>query len=284
MSCAGLHTYAGSRGCTPRDRAARAALRVLTSVAAITVVAVAAGPSTAAAQHWVDLVHVPPFVCHADFPLVDEGPLLAELAQLENDLVRYLAIAPSGERIDLYLFADRSRYREFLAQRYPQLPDRRALFVKGHGPGAVFVYRSRELAIDVRHESTHALLHAALPMVPLWLDEGLAEYFELPPQQRATGHTHQGSIRWQLRLGRVPRLERLEQLTDLSQMREAEYRDAWAWVHFMLHGPPEARDELIRFLADIRASTPPGLLSVRLERRLPQVHQRLAAHFKAWDR
>ena len=55
--------------------------------------------------------------------------------------------------------------------------------MKGRGPGKVFAYKSKALPVDVRHEGTHGLLHAALPMVPLWLDEGLAEYFEVPGRQ-----------------------------------------------------------------------------------------------------
>ncbi|GIT30210.1 MAG: hypothetical protein Ct9H300mP1_22560 [Planctomycetaceae bacterium] len=32
---------------------------------------------------------------------------------------------------------------------------------------------------DLRHEFTHGVLHSSLKRVPLWLDEGLAEYFEV---------------------------------------------------------------------------------------------------------
>ena len=48
----------------------------------------------------------------------------------------------------------------------------------------------RELAVDLRHETTHAVLHGLLPMVPLWLDEGLAEYFEAPEANRLQRHPH----------------------------------------------------------------------------------------------
>ena len=40
------------------------------------------------------------------------------------------------------------------------------------------------LRTDLRHELTHALLHGVLKDVPLWLDEGLAGFFELPPDAR----------------------------------------------------------------------------------------------------
>jgi hypothetical protein len=164
------------------------------------------------------------------------------------------------------------------------VPLRRALFVKGSGPGRVFVYRHDDLPIDVRHEGTHALLHASLPMVPLWLDEGLAEYFEVPPEERAYDNQHLGALRWDLRLGNLPRINVLEAKGNLADMSATDYRHAWAWVHFMIHGPKEARDELIGFLGDIRMSTPPGKLSERLARRLPNPEKLLVQHFKAWRR
>jgi hypothetical protein len=164
------------------------------------------------------------------------------------------------------------------------VPERRALYVKGNGPGKVFVYRHAETEIDVRHEGTHALLHAALPMVPLWLDEGLAEYFEVPPGERAYDNPHRAALGWNLRLGSVAGLKRLEAKRDLAEMSAADYRHAWAWVHFMLHGPPAARRELMAYLADIQARTPPGELSQRLERRVGEPDQRLVQHFKSWKR
>jgi hypothetical protein len=156
----------------------------------------------------------------------------------------------------------------------------------------VFAYRSDEFEIDVRHEGTHALLHADLDMVPLWLDEGLAEYFEIPYDERTFDHPHLSDMRWQVSrmnlAARIkatgPSLERLEDLRDLNQMGAAEYRQSWAWVHFMLHGSSEAHEELTAFLADIRAHTPPGKLSDRLKRRIPDVEQKFAEHFRQWKR
>ncbi len=146
----------------------------------------------------------------------------------------------------------------------------------------VSTYRSSDFDVDLRHECTHALLHAALPLVPLWLDEGLAEFFEASPEQRAGGHPNMRTVRFGSRFGLAPDLEDLEALGDLSEMGRDEYRDSWTWVHFMLHGPPEAHDELVRYLADIAAHTPPGLLSRRLEHRLPGTKSRLVEHLRAW--
>jgi hypothetical protein len=116
-------------------------------------------------------------------------------------------------------------------------------------------------------------------MVPLWLDEGLAEYFEIPSDQRISGHSHLKRIMWRARFGKVPSLEELEALAELPQMTQTHYQHSWAWVHFMLHGPPEANDELRKFLADIAANTPPGKLSDRLRRRVPDLENQFRNHF-----
>lgn len=258
-------------------------------LAALAVASVALLARARLAQHcqaaeWVDTRVAGPFLCRADFPLDGIDPVLADLTQLQSDLMRDLGIPPTQEWIELYLFADQTTYRAYLASRLPQVPYRRALYVKLEGPGMVFAYRSRELAVDLRHECMHALLHAVLPMVPLWLDEGLAEYYELPPNARVFDNPYLSSVRWSARFGIMPNLETLEKKGDLSEMGRTEYRAAWAWAHYMIHGPPAAHEELVRFLADIRAGTPPGQLSYRLQRRIGNLRADFCAHFKNWSR
>ncbi|MGE0760457.1 MAG: hypothetical protein AB7F89_08305 [Pirellulaceae bacterium] len=236
-----------------------------------------------AQQLWPDERAAGAFRCHADFSLAGHTFLLDELARLQRDLVRTLGVTEAREPIHLILFERRSTYEQYLRLHFPDVPARRALYIKERGPGIVFAYRSDEFEVDVRHEGTHALLHADLPMVPLWLDEGLAEYFEAPSDERAFENPHLAKVRWSARLGLPPpRLDRLEQLQGLSQMGAAEYRHAWAWVHFMLHRSPASRDILVRFLADIRALTPPGLLSQRLRSAVPDMEDQFNEHFRHW--
>lgn len=236
------------------------------------------------AASWADERVAWPFVCWADFSLTGWEGLFDDLARLQNDLVRCLGVPPAEGPIELYLLRDEHSYRRFLSHYFPDVPYRRALYVLRDGKAVVLAYRSRELPVDLRHECTHALLHATLPVVPLWLDEGLAEYFEVARSERAFGSPHLNGVRWSTRLGIVSRLENLETKADLEEMGGPEYRNAWAWAHFMIHGPRQAHDELVRFLADIRTQTPPGLLSRRLEQRLPRPEDRFAAHFRSWKR
>jgi len=65
-------------------------------------------------------------------------------------------------------------------------------------------------------------------------------------------------------------------------MGKAEYRDCWAWVCYMLHGPPEAREELINYLHDLQSQNPPDLLSDRLKRRIPELRKSFTRYFKNW--
>ena len=61
------------------------------------------------------------------------------------------------------------------------------------GPGAarvVYTYSSPRLEEDLRHEATHALLRGGYGDLPLWLDEGLAEYFETPADTPDAQHEH----------------------------------------------------------------------------------------------
>ena len=231
---------------------------------------------------WVDVRVVGPFVVRADFPLAGFDKLLAELPQLQTELQRSLGIRPSNESIEVYLFKNEKTYRAFLARHFPKTPYKPALYDKTDGPGKVLVYRNRDFSVNLRHECTHAILHAALPMVPLWLDEGLAKYYEVPSAQRASGNSYLKDVKFVTRFGLLASIEKLESKDDFSRLSSHDYRDCWAWVHFMLHGPAEARHELIRFLADIQANTPPGTLSWRLARRLPKLRAQMVSHFKTW--
>jgi hypothetical protein len=140
--------------------------------------------------------------------------------------------------------------------------------------------------VDLRHECTHALLHSVLPVVPLWLDEGLAKYFEVPASERAFGHPYFNDLKWKwsLRLGMVRSIQSLEERDTLAELDAADYRYSWAWVHFMLHGPAPARAELVNYLACYQQSVPAGNLSTRLAQAVPNPTEQMIRHFKHWRR
>lgn len=249
------------------------------------IAACAAGPQALAsgqADGWADRRTFGPFVCTSAFPLGALEEVFLELASLESELHRTLAVPPARQAVDVFLLADQATHRAFLEQLYPRVPYRRALYVRRGGRGAVYAYQHDELPIDLRHESTHALLHATLPEVPLWLDEGLAEYFEMSELDRAYHHPHLATLRWNARLGMFRTVESLEERQEVGEMGSIEYRFAWSWVHFMLHGPVAAHRTLVDYLADIRRGDQAGPLSTRLRAAIPDLDARMERHIVSW--
>ncbi len=220
------------------------------------------------------------FSCHADFPFGRDELLLAQLGDLARDVAEILGLPPAREPVHLFLFHDKETYQAYLKLHFPRIPYRRALFIKSKGPGMVFAYKGDEFEIDVRHECTHAVLHSVMSDLPLWLDEGLAEYFEVHRNDRSSNNPHLAELRRQLRAGPPPALETLEAIADFNDLGRDEYRDSFAWVHLLLHGPREAHDELVNYLAEQQAGRETELLSVRLRRRLPDLDRRFVEHFR----
>lgn len=235
---------------------------------------------TAAAQ-WADEQQFGVYSFHSEFPLRDIEELVQELGELQKDIESTLELKCSERTIHVYLFRWQNTYRQAVREHVPRGSNPKALFVAGNDFGRVYAYRQHDLATDLRHETTHALLHNALPYVPLWLDEGLAEYFEVPVRQRVDHHPHRSSLRTAVRFGGwQPDLAGLEALRSLPDMNGRDYRDAWGWVHFMLHGPPEARAALEEYLATIPTGREPTPLSISLQRRLPDLDRRITQHLR----
>ena len=136
----------------------------------------------------------------------------------------------------------------------------------------VFTFRSDRINLDLRHELTHALLHSVLKDVPLWLDEGLAEYYELPPGWNGLNRTHVRVLRER---GIRPDLAKLEQLSEVKDMDADRYREAWAWVYLMLRGSPRAKDVLLAYLQQLRTKPNAGPLQPRLADAVPSLDDAL---------
>jgi hypothetical protein len=224
------------------------------------------------------------FVFYSDVPLKPNTPLFAELSQLRDQIFHELQLPPSDTLVQVYLFDDQDRYERYMRYRYPDLPKRRAFFVAHPGnAGAqrellVFTFWGDHLRQDLRHELTHALLNSVLHEVPLWLDEGLAEYYELPPERDGVNALHLDAFR----RGEVgPNLAALESLNQVPQMGRAQYQEAWAWVHLMLRDNPAARQVLLAYLQQLRGSEPAGPLWPRLQAVYGEPTLALARHLNA---
>jgi hypothetical protein len=236
-------------------------------------------------------LRIAPYIFLSDFPLRREQPLFEELAQLRDQVERELLLPPCSTAVQVYLFDKRERYERYMKAAYPDLPPRRAFFIAqprsigGAEDLLVFTYWGERIRQDLRHELTHALLHSVIREVPLWLDEGLAEYFELPREQNGINFAHVELLRRGLINGTYkPDLARLEGLRQVDDMNPAEYREAWSWVHLMLHSKPEARTALLSYLQQLRGNRHPGTLRSRLEKVFADPEKALSDHLTALER
>ena len=132
---------------------------------------------------------------------------------------------------------------------------------------------------DLRHEYTHGVLHASLRTVPLWLDEGIAEYFETRTRDSRRIHDeHAKRLALALSQGWRPNLQRLENLTQVNEMGSADYQEAWAWVHYLIHDTPAGRELLVDYCRALRKSTDPPRFSDRVNEYFPDCDTRLASY------
>ena len=220
------------------------------------------------------------FVFLSDTPLVADDHVWRDLERLPDQICDELRLPEGSAIIQVCLFADQEKYEAFMRDRYPWLPVRRAYFIADtKKPGGaddlqVFTWFGDHLRTDLRHELTHALLHGVLKGVPLWLDEGLAGYFEQPPGNAGVNPDHLDKLRG----GPPADLARLEKITQVKQMEKPEYREAWAWTHFLLRGDPRGRAALMEYVQELRANPSPGPLLPKLQAVWPDPAAALGDH------
>jgi hypothetical protein len=216
---------------------------------------------------------------HSDFELAEDHRILRELTAERDEMCRTLGLPCGNEVIDVHLFGDGERYAEFLKRHYPTVPSRRAFFLETDSRLAVYAHWSDRMAEDLRHEVAHGYLHAVVPGIPLWLDEGLAEFFEVPRGQNGLNQPHLDLLSDMMHHdGWKPNLEKLEQLREASQMDQRHYAESWAWVYAMLHSDPERRKILTDYLAELYERGTAAPLSHRLAAHSAQPEQTLATY------
>jgi len=204
-------------------------------------------------------------VIHTDFPLAEQHRIVRELESLRSDVSQRLGLPISDEPVHLYLFDSKDRYDAFAARQFPGFPARRAFFVETDTTLSVFAVWQDRIAEDLRHETTHGYVHAVVPAIPLWLDEGIAEFFELPRSEHGVHAAHVAHLAGRLLEGTWrPDLARMEALASAGELSQDHYAEAWCWTHWLLCTTPQRRRLLQDYLADVRRDVQTAPLSARL--------------------
>lgn len=227
-------------------------------------------------------VRLDQLVIHSDFELPKHHRLLEEINALRWDIVGKLGLTPSDEPIHVYLFENAEKYKAFIHSKFPDFPDRRAFFVESETRLSVYAQWGEHVAVDLRHEVTHGYLHSMVQNLPLWLDEGLAEYFEVPRGTHGYHRVNIDDLMTNLQAGRWrPEIHRLEALRSVADMGRTEYAESWAWVHLLLETTPANRELLRTYLAGLRHDAASEPLSNRLHQANLDSPELLLAHVQS---
>ncbi len=235
-------------------------------------------------KHWDAFPYEHPcgqLVIHSDSPLAGQQRLIDELVQQRDWINSCLGLSPNDKPIHIYLYADESTYTKFLNLRFPEMNTRRAIFVGTNTDLTVYAHWSDQVAVDLRHEVAHGYLHAAVPHLPLWLDEGLAEYFEVGRGRRGYNEAHVEMLVNQAEAGTwQPDLARLESLTSAADMTQQDYAESWAWVHYLIESQDGKSVVLTSYLADLATQPHAEPLSARISKRLIGPQLALSEHVR----
>lgn len=223
-----------------------------------------------------------PLVVYSDFALPPHHRLLEELVLERNELLTKLQLPRSTEPVQVYLFDTEERFREFLQRYHPDFPQRRAFFVETDTRLTVYARWGDRIAEDLRHEVAHGYLHSVVPNLPLWLDEGLAEYAEVPRGHAGLNQPHLRLLLEKLAaFGWKPDLARLERLSSASDMTQLDYAEAWAWTYWLMEGDLARRQIVQGYLDELRKEEVVPPFSVRLRTWFPQPEPLLVAHLRS---
>jgi hypothetical protein len=239
-------------------------------------------PATLPNKHRVE---VDQLVFNSNFVLASDHRLVRELTAERDDICQTLSLPSGTEPIEVYLFEDAESYRRFLLEHFPSVPSRRAFFLETDTRLCVYAHWGDRVAEDLRHEVSHGYLHAVAPGLPLWLDEGLAEFFEVPRSNAGLNGPHMELLSDMMHHdGWQPDLKELEQLTDAGQMDQRHYAEAWAWAYFLLNSDAQSRQLLVSYIADVRERGPVEPLSMRLAARYAEPERALAEYLTGLKR
>lgn len=221
---------------------------------------------------------------HSDVRLSAQHRLVEELVGGRRDLSQNLLLPTSDEPIEIYLFEKREDFDALVGARFPEFPGRRAIFVRTDASLTVLAAWSEHIGEDLRHEVTHAYLHSVVPNLPLWMDEGLAEYFEVGRGRHGAHRMHIARLVEAARAdGWRPDLRRLEQRVDAEDLSPLEYAESWLWVHFLIESGPDRLELIQNQLARLRMSAEAAPMSEQIDKYLPDATNQVMDHLRQWE-
>lgn len=176
----------------------------------------------------------------------------------------------SVERMPLYLFKTEQQYERFLQEHDIDASHSGGMFFVTHKLQGLATWsdrRSRRKTIEVlQHEGFHQFAwHAIGPSLPVWLNEGLAQYFEhaviaddggmslgltsRPRIERVKAAIKQGDALPVIALMRISSVQWTRVLRNNPDKAHLLYAQSWSLAYFLIHGDDaEHQPKLLDYL------------------------------------
>jgi len=187
--------------------------------------------------------------------------ILTELVRLEAAwTARHGSRPGAGLPLRVMLYRNRDDYRAFQV-----LPSNLGLFQSAADRDWLMVFDAGEEAVRAaRHEWVHRALHHTTAALPLWLEEGLAEYWstlEVSNGAAIVGKPPESRVRLLMRAGWLPAEEfwtagKRSRFYTNEQLAAVFYAQSWAVVH-TLSLDPAWRGKLGDYIAMLGAGQEP---------------------------
>ncbi len=210
-------------------------------------------------------VRTPHFVVNSDARPAKARDVALELERMVSALAQVVPLAPrSYQATEVYLFASDSEFEATCGAAAGRPCSRLAgLFLPGRYGDYVLVSgeRSEQARAVACHELTHAFVRNSSPNIPLWLNEGLAEFwgsFSVVGKDVRIGRPDEDHLALLRRQGLLP-LATVLGVTyespeyNVPARRPAFYAQAWLLTHYLLLGKPGGRAMLGQYLARLQA-------------------------------
>ncbi|MFQ5732390.1 MAG: hypothetical protein ACE5KM_10615, partial [Planctomycetaceae bacterium] len=163
----------------------------------------------------------------------DGREMARDLNALERRLKSDLGLPGVSGTVRIYVFQSHGAFSRYIRKHIPYLTardtQRNGLFLLRNGKAYIFLAQHKRLTESARHEFVHTVVNAAIRNPPVWVDEGLAMYYET-----AKPGTNRPHLRKRLekarRRGHRANAVKLDSRKSMSQMTPLDYAESWAWV------------------------------------------------------
>ena len=232
---------------------------------------------------------------HRDFEFSNAGRERIErgIRQIFDIYTQSFALDVRGRvEVNLHLFNHQADYRTWLQSRLGRAPLTTGAFLTETNEVGVWRWGNENQVINtILHEASHVILHQLAPTAPVWLHEGLAQYFEgLREDDQHTwiepNHEAMARIRTWISNNELISIRRYLSIPEPQWVQMAHDRDAvpytiaWGLVYFLM-SRPVGEQTIRRILHDLEKSGLPPTLE-RINSRYPGGILQLEYEFFRW--